>query len=82
MLPAGGGASLTVEEQVRRDLSGRRPETMLSLQDCLDMAEVTESEIAAIARHEHIPPIVALELGHHLLRLPGGQTSGRLERQR
>ena len=45
---------------------------MLSLRDCLDMAEVTESEIAAIARHEHIPPIVALELGHHLLRLPGG----------
>ncbi len=36
------------------------------------MAEVTESEIAAIARHEHIPHIVALELGHHLLRMPGG----------
>lgn len=45
---------------------------MLSLRDCLDMAEVTESEIAAIARHEHIPHIVALELGHYLLRMPGG----------
>ena len=45
---------------------------MLNLRDCLDLADVTESEIAAIARHEHIPPIVALELGHHLLSTPEG----------
>jgi hypothetical protein len=45
---------------------------MLNLRDCLDLADVTEAEIAAIARHEHIPPIVALELGHHLLGTPEG----------
>ncbi len=45
---------------------------MLSLLDCLDMADLTESEIASIARHEHIPPIVALELGQQLLRTPEG----------
>ena len=45
---------------------------MLSLQDCLDFADMTESELAAIATHEHIPPIVALELGNQLLRTPQG----------
>lgn len=45
---------------------------MLSLRDCLDLADLTEDEIAAIAQHENIPPIVALELGHHLLRTPEG----------
>ncbi len=45
---------------------------MLSLQDCLDLADLTESEITSIAKHEHIPPIVALELGQQLLRTPEG----------
>lgn len=45
---------------------------MLSLRDCLDLADVTEDEIAAIVRHERIPLIVALELGHHLLCTPAG----------
>ena len=45
---------------------------MLSLRDCLDLADVTEDEIAAIVRHESLPPIVALELGHHLLGTPAG----------
>ncbi len=45
---------------------------MLTLRDCLDMADVTEDEIAAIVRHERIPPIVALELGHHLLGTSAG----------
>jgi hypothetical protein len=47
-------------------------DAMLNLRDCLDMADVTEKEIAAIARHEHIPLIVALELGHYLLGTPEG----------
>ena len=46
---------------------------MLSYRDCLDMAAVTEDESAAIAQHEHIPAIVALEMGHHLL----GSAAGR-----
>lgn len=43
---------------------------MLTLRDCLDLADLTEDEIAAIAQHENIPAIVALELGHQLLRTP------------
>ena len=46
---------------------------MLSYRDCLDMAAVTEDESAAIARHEHIPAIVALELGHNLLASEAGR---------
>lgn len=45
---------------------------MLSLKDCLDMSEVSDAELAAIARHEHIPPIVALELGQKLIQSAGG----------
>ncbi len=45
---------------------------MLSLQDCLDLTELSDAELAAIARHEKIPPIVALELGHHLIQTAGG----------
>ncbi len=36
---------------------------MLSLQDCLDLTEISDGELAAIARHEKIPPIVALVVG-------------------
>ncbi len=46
---------------------------MLSFQDCLDLADVTETEIAAILAHEGIPPIVALELGHYLLQTKEGR---------
>jgi hypothetical protein len=46
---------------------------MLSYRDCLDMAAVTEDEGAAIAQHEHIPAIVALELGHNLLASEAGR---------
>jgi hypothetical protein len=30
--------------------------------------ELTEEEIAAIAEHEHLPMIVAAELGNYLIR--------------
>jgi hypothetical protein len=45
---------------------------MLTLQDCLDLCELSESEIAAIAEHEHIPMIAATELGAYLLHRPHG----------
>ena len=46
---------------------------MLSFQDCLDMADVTEGEIDAISKHNGIPPMVALELGHRLLQTAEGR---------
>ncbi len=45
---------------------------MLTLNDCMSQCDLTEDEIAAIAEHEHLPEIVALELGQYLAHLPKG----------
>ncbi len=45
----------------------------LSIQDCIDMSDLTEDEILAIAEHEHIPEILAVELGSYLVHAPGGE---------
>ena len=39
---------------------------MLTYQDCLDFTGFTQDEIDAIAEHEHVPEIVALELANYL----------------
>ena len=46
---------------------------MLSLEDCLALCDLSEEEVLAIAQHEHIPEIVAAELGNYLVRAPGGE---------
>lgn len=45
---------------------------MLTLQDCIELSDLTEEEILAIAEHEHIPEIVATELGSYLVHNPDG----------
>ncbi|MFO1314441.1 MAG: hypothetical protein U1F58_02465 [Burkholderiales bacterium] len=40
---------------------------MLTYEDCVALAELTEGEVAAIAEHEHVPAIVAAELGNYLV---------------
>jgi hypothetical protein len=45
---------------------------MLSLQDCVDLSSLTEGEVAAIAEHEHLPMVVAAELGNYLVQTPDG----------
>jgi len=45
---------------------------MLCLEDCLDFSELEPDEVEAIAEHEHIPPIVAAELGCQLLKTDDG----------
>jgi hypothetical protein len=47
--------------------------TMLSLEDCIALCDLTEEEVLAIAEHEHIPEIAATELGNYLLRTPDGE---------
>ena len=37
---------------------------MLSLRDCFAFSELTDDEVQVIAEHEHIPEIVAAELGN------------------
>lgn len=53
----GGGAS-------RKD--------MLTWEDCLGLADLTEEEIQAIQLHEHLPALAALELGQYLVHREGG----------
>jgi hypothetical protein len=41
---------------------------VLTFEDCLGLCELSEEEIQAIAEHEHVPEIVALEFGNYLMR--------------
>ena len=45
---------------------------MLSLEDCIALSALTEDEVAAIAEHEHLPMMVATELGNYLVQTPDG----------
>ena len=45
---------------------------MLSLKDCIDLCDLTEDEIDAIAEHEHVPEIIAVEIAQYLAHLPKG----------
>lgn len=46
---------------------------MLSIEDCIAFSELSEEEILAIAEHEHIPEIVAAEMGNYLVHTPDGE---------
>lgn len=45
---------------------------MLTLDDCLAFCDLTEDEIKAVAEHENLPEIVALELSQYLVQAPDG----------
>ena len=45
---------------------------MLTFEDCVALAELTAEEVAAIAAHEHVPEIIAAELGNYLVHDPHG----------
>lgn len=45
---------------------------MLTLEDCIALSGLTREEIDAIAEHEHLPEMVATELGAYLIQLPEG----------
>ena len=46
---------------------------MLSLEDCLGLCDLTEDEVLAIAEHEHIPEMAAVQLGNYLVHTPEGE---------
>ncbi len=46
---------------------------MLTIVDCIGLSELTEEEVIAIAEHEHIPEMVALELGNYLVQTSSGE---------
>jgi hypothetical protein len=45
---------------------------MLTLEDCIAYCNLTKEEIDAIAEHEHLPEIIALELGNYLVHSEQG----------
>jgi hypothetical protein len=49
--------------------------TMLTIQDCIDMSDLDIDEVLAIAHHEHLPDIVAIELAHSLLKESWGEAA-------
>jgi hypothetical protein len=51
---------------------------MLTKEDCIALCELTPDEVAAIAEHEHIPEIIAAELGNWLVHTHDGEA--RIER--
>jgi hypothetical protein len=46
---------------------------MLTIQDCIELSGLTEEEVLAIAEHEHLPEMIAVELGNYLVQTPGGE---------
>ncbi len=46
---------------------------MLDIESCIALSGLTEEEIEAIAEHEHVPEMIAVELGGYLVQLPDGQ---------
>jgi hypothetical protein len=45
----------------------------LTFEDCLGLCELNEQEVLAIAEHEHIPAIAAVELGNYLVHTAPGE---------
>lgn len=45
---------------------------MLTIEDCIAMSDLTEDEVEAIAEHEHLPMMAALEMGWCLVQTPEG----------
>ena len=46
---------------------------MLTLKDCIALSDLTRQEVDAIAEHEHVPEIIAAELGNYLAHTPEGR---------
>ncbi|MBT3398833.1 MAG: hypothetical protein HOL07_02060 [Rhodospirillaceae bacterium] len=46
---------------------------MLTREDCLALCELTEGEVEAIAEHEHVPEMIAMEMGQYLCHTTDGE---------
>lgn len=46
---------------------------MLTIQDCIELSGLTEDEVLAISEHEHVPEMVAVEMGAYLVETPDGE---------
>lgn len=46
---------------------------MLTYEDCLEFCELSEDEVEAIATHENVPGMIAVELGNYLVHGAEGE---------
>jgi hypothetical protein len=46
---------------------------MLTLEDCVALSDLMPEEIDALVEHEHLPAVVAIELGCCLVHCPDGR---------
>lgn len=46
---------------------------MLTIEDCIALSDLREEEVDAIAEHEHVPEMVAIEMGAYLVHTADGQ---------
>ena len=46
---------------------------MLTFEDCIALCHLSEEEVSAIAEHEHIPEMAAIEYGDYLIQTPDGE---------
>ena len=46
---------------------------MLTINDCIELSGLTEEEILAIGEHEHIPEMIAAQLGRYLMQTDTGE---------
>lgn len=45
---------------------------MLTIEDCIELCGLSAEEVEAIARHEHIPDLQAVELAEYLVHCDDG----------
>lgn len=50
---------------------------MLTMRECIEFTDLCEEEIDAIAEHEHLPFVLALERGAAMMNEPWGPTAVR-----
>lgn len=46
---------------------------MLTFEDCPALCELTEEKVGAVAAHEHLPAVAALELSECIIHAAGGE---------
>ena len=46
---------------------------MLTFEDCPALCELTEEKVGAVAGHEHLPAVTALELSECIIHAAGGE---------
>lgn len=46
---------------------------MLTIQDCIELSDLTEDELLAIAEHEHVPEMLAVEMGAYMVQTAEGE---------